>query len=476
MYSTVIREPLLQTRGESYYLRLESPADLKVLSSPSPNIEIPSSWWSIPSESEALKCKSQGNEAFRRGEMHLAMLYYHRALNLLPDPQSSTNPISREECLINLNLAETYLRLKRPGVALKASKNVLDALSSNSSERVELNAAQSDKAYYRYALALYQLGHNSLCGQRCDHAKFSDPSIRQWQADIASHLDLLPKADIDTSTRMKIDPTISFPVYFPSSLRVQVISGKGRGIITSVTCERDECLMSVPVFAIASPPPPRSSHLIGINCSSRTLESASQVELVNEIIQTLIDNPHFRSQFYQLEAGKNYDALVSDEFYTHEPPLPYSLHADFLKSTLSETENEQREREGRTSVSVDDIPFIDVGRIECIAMLNSFRVRTSESEQDNAALGTSAISLLGSFLNHSCVPNATYSFLGSNLIIRALRDIQPTEEITISYCDSNAPYPLRAKALRTYFEVCDCSRCIKDRGNLLTRSDNGVAM
>ncbi|KAL8621023.1 hypothetical protein ACOMHN_043514 [Nucella lapillus] len=74
---------------------------------------------------------------------------------------------------------------------------------------------------------------------------------------------------------------------------------------------------------------------------------------------------------------------------------------------------------------------------------------------------------LQSSCNHSCAPNAEVSFEGGDhtLTVTALRDIQPEEEIFISYLDECAidrSRHSRQKILReNYLFTCACSRCLE---------------
>ena len=67
---------------------------------------------------------------------------------------------------------------------------------------------------------------------------------------------------------------------------------------------------------------------------------------------------------------------------------------------------------------------------------------------------------VASFFNHSCWPNAVVSFQGQTLVVRALRDIQPAEEVTIAYAELYCPRNLRRQQLQAkkYF-LCECTRC-----------------
>ncbi|KAL1659049.1 hypothetical protein GGF50DRAFT_131319 [Schizophyllum commune] len=76
-------------------------------------------------------------------------------------------------------------------------------------------------------------------------------------------------------------------------------------------------------------------------------------------------------------------------------------------------------------------------------------------------------------VNHSCTPNAVFtwdslSFSGS---LRAIRDIQPDEEITITYCDPSLSTAERAAVLAPYDIVCDCPACKDGAASDARRND-----
>ena len=78
-----------------------------------------------------------------------------------------------------------------------------------------------------------------------------------------------------------------------------------------------------------------------------------------------------------------------------------------------------------------------------------------------AALST-GIWLLPSFMNHSCMPNATRLYIGDTCIVRAITDIPEGEEILISYFR----LPLFPKVGdRSHFLGfrCDCKLCKFER-------------
>lgn len=66
--------------------------------------------------------------------------------------------------------------------------------------------------------------------------------------------------------------------------------------------------------------------------------------------------------------------------------------------------------------------------------------------------------------NHSCVPNACFAWNDATdkETIHVIRDIQPGEEITLTYCDVTHDKTLRRWELKHYGFFCDCPACGDD--------------
>lgn len=77
----------------------------------------------------------------------------------------------------------------------------------------------------------------------------------------------------------------------------------------------------------------------------------------------------------------------------------------------------------------------------------------------------SGLYVVQSAMNHSCAPNAIVGFPYSNstLVVKAIRDIQPGEEICMSYldeCELERSRYSRQKALSSsYLFICHCDKC-----------------
>ena len=79
---------------------------------------------------------------------------------------------------------------------------------------------------------------------------------------------------------------------------------------------------------------------------------------------------------------------------------------------------------------------------------------------DNQAIEGIGLYHFGSKLNHSCVPNCTHYTRGNLLYVRTLRDIEPEEELTISYTELFASRATRhSKLYDKYAFSCGCRRC-----------------
>ena len=80
-----------------------------------------------------------------------------------------------------------------------------------------------------------------------------------------------------------------------------------------------------------------------------------------------------------------------------------------------------------------------------------------------------AIFPLCSMINHDCNPNSIVSFEGNQIIIRATKNIQQNEEITISYgCTAAKMQKIHRQSLlfQSYYFHCKCSSCEEENDNL----------
>jgi len=92
---------------------------------------------------------------------------------------------------------------------------------------------------------------------------------------------------------------------------------------------------------------------------------------------------------------------------------------------------------------------------------NSFNTTSPGETDEFAKLGGSTVVMYprASYINHSCVPNATFSGYFPEVVVKASTRITKGEQIFISYVD-DANYDLRNhKLFSLYGFKCKCSKC-----------------
>ncbi|KAM6165750.1 histone-lysine N-methyltransferase SMYD3 isoform 2-T2 [Erethizon dorsatum] len=100
-------------------------------------------------------------------------------------------------------------------------------------------------------------------------------------------------------------------------------------------------------------------------------------------------------------------------------------------------------------------PSFDIFEAFAKVICNSFTICNAEMQEVGVGLYPSM-----SLLNHSCDPNCSIVFNGPHLLLRAVRDIEVGEELTICYLDMLMTSEERRKQLRDqYCFECDCFRC-----------------
>ena len=150
-----------------------------------------------------------------------------------------------------------------------------------------------------------------------------------------------------------------------------------------------------------------------------------------ECVQPFLTGEGFRSLFALV--GRNGQGIASS---------PWSVYVkNTAKLPLSDKAREETE-----------------GLIEAVYSALDFSMPFLDSEG-------SGLFELQSMINHSCYPNAEVSFPFNNhtLVVRALRRIEPGEEIFISYideCSLGSSRHTRQKQLReNYLFACGCRKC-----------------
>ncbi|KAF2818634.1 SET domain-containing protein [Ophiobolus disseminans] len=145
-----------------------------------------------------------------------------------------------------------------------------------------------------------------------------------------------------------------------------------------------------------------------------------------------------------------------DKLSAHEQKLYFSLHSGhgqdpkLWPSRISDQVPEHEKAriiEQHTARTGKDASLISIFQTNCM-------------EKDKGA----AVFPHAARFNHCCNPNACFTWNSAiqKETIHAMTDIQPDEQITLSYCDMTHERKLRSWELRHYGFVCDCRACTGD--------------
>ncbi|XP_074523305.1 histone-lysine N-methyltransferase SMYD3 [Halichoeres trimaculatus] len=108
-----------------------------------------------------------------------------------------------------------------------------------------------------------------------------------------------------------------------------------------------------------------------------------------------------------------------------------------------------------------------IAKVTC----NCFTISDGELQEVGVGLYPSL-----SLLNHDCRPNCVMVFEGTNLKLRAVRDIDAGEELTISYIETLMVTEDRQKQLEEqYHFICHCQRCdSQDKDGLMLSGEKSA--
>eukprot|EP00960_Hanusia_phi_P007857 224857-Hanusia_phi.AAC.1 len=145
---------------------------------------------------------------------------------------------------------------------------------------------------------------------------------------------------------------------------------------------------------------------------------------------------------------KDFRALASHYGeHAQESMLGFTHIAMTLREYMRGGRKDGEEEEGLDMREVME----DICRLSC----NCYTI--VDEEERAVGIGLFPIAAL---MNHSCSPSCVQSFHGRRMQLRALRDIEEGEELTLSYIDPAEPLVVRQEELRKrYFFSCTCNMC-----------------
>uniref|UniRef100_A0A8C5TCU5 [histone H3]-lysine(4) N-trimethyltransferase n=1 Tax=Malurus cyaneus samueli TaxID=2593467 RepID=A0A8C5TCU5_9PASS len=226
-------------------------------------------------------------------------------------------------------------------------------------------------------------------------------------------------------------------------------AGKGRGLRARRRFAVGELLFSCPAYAAVLTVSERGSHCDG--CFARK-EGLSKCGRCKQAFYCNVECQKIHPERTQSEK-----LLAVKEFESH----------------LDKLDNEKRELIQNDIAALHhfyskhlDCPdnaalVVLFAQVNC----NGFTIEDEELSHLGSAIFPDV-----ALMNHSCCPNVIVTYKGTLAEVRAVREIEPGEEIFSSYIDLLYPTEDRNDRLRdSYFFSCDCRECItkeKDKEKL----------
>ncbi|KAI9049783.1 hypothetical protein LZ554_005934 [Drepanopeziza brunnea f. sp. 'monogermtubi'] len=418
----LLKEPYFKAVVDGGYgLRVDHPTDVVFLSDNDPRV--PSSWRKSgdANTSKAEEWKQKGNSKVQAGKYRDAVKDYTAALDCSPTPAEAE--------IIHNNRALAYLRLHHYDAALEDTAFLVDPND------------RSEKALYRGALALYNLGRYSECQEllKTHTAKFPTSEAGKFELARVQLRIKEQKSGVYNFKNMykaaKIKPHRLDCATFIGAVKVQDIAGKGRGLVTTKDVKAGDLLFCEKAFSYGyydSSETKNSGGNTGIlvNLATNRVTIGTHVARLTDMYQKLQNNPSTAATVHDLYSGSYKRA---------------------------------------TQVSVDGRPVVDSFLIERIVSLNVFSSPLTSREAygqdrqaDDPRFGSTGLWVYAAYINHSCIVNCYRTFIGDMMIARAAKDMPAGTELEWSYAD-----PInRAKTKRSLQDnwgfTCTCPVCADD--------------
>ncbi|KPV73054.1 uncharacterized protein RHOBADRAFT_55290 [Rhodotorula graminis WP1] len=422
-----IKEPLLRSLRSGFHVRVDSPADVVRLFPSSPLVQhLPSPFPRSPAHALDGKgvsaLKDAGNVAFKAGRWIRAREAYEWSLAAL-ERGGGTGASAEDElgATVRSNLALVYLELDFPAAARHVAERALHLVPPPIGVDEPPSPLRA-KLVYRLALAHYALEAYPPCLDA-----------------LAPLLALIPPDPLAAALAERAHARTVEAAQGPSPATLRALF---RAASSTTTGGASSSVVAPPDVADYASP------LIGVRPS-----------------------PTDPSR------GRALVALA---------PIPRGMLVACLKPVVLGG-GPAAARAGRTAYCAGGVAA-DASRAEGAVTFNAFSVedlasslpgaRPSAStanpdldhrpdDPDDAEGFHSLTALyppLASALNHSCLPTASYTFLGTLFLLRTRVDLAEGDELTDSYADATDPLDVRASKLAPHGFVCACALCGEERG------------
>ena len=355
--------------------------------------------------------REEGNALFKAGSYVGAVAKYTECIN--SDPQDALSLANRAEC---------YLRTRKFHAALS------DADAARTADPTK------PKSLYKRAMALNGLARYSDAVKSLKELIFAEPDDQAAKTGLAECEMLCQQAfsgDYNMPALLFGRLHMSFRrcADYVGPVAIVNIPEKGKGVVVTKDVKAGELICVSSPLAVAP------------------LQTGAEMALLQSLVSTASRSPQDMAVINALPASN--DIAKSEA----QPAPDLSMFRKHLAK-------------GDDSPSQQNL-FND----------ESFARHCGEVVKVSAIRNATSVGVypLPSFINHSCAPNACKLLIGQTLFIRAAKDLEKGEEITLKYFDVTSPEPERAlQAKRFGIKTCACRRCVVERvgsGDALKATD-----
>jgi tetratricopeptide (TPR) repeat protein len=438
----VIKNPWFKpTASGGLMVRCDNPSDVEVLSPkrmtrlfpdiawqgvipPYPFIHPLGDFWNFVSnraeKTVAESLKKLGNIAFIEQRYMDAVRWYDQCLEYSDEKTTDT------EIVVNRAAAFLNLRCYRRALA--------------DCEKALTKKPFHEKAVFRKTKALWGLKKyddacNFICGKLENNPTLSDNASLKNLAKTAEYMAKTSsenRGGVDIMQMLQIKEDVQFVddvCEYTGPVTLHDIPMKGRGLVATEDIQPGQIVIISKAFALAKLKKKEEVVQISMNLDTKRMNLPGHEALVAQIAYKIYFEPESGKELYDLFAGSELGILGSEPW---------------------------------------KVTSVDLKRIDRIVNLNAFsctnKTETTQfgTNEGGGSICGSAIWVLPSLINHSCLANCKWIPYGDVLIIRAFQLIKKGEEILIPYVSPTESYEERKKISSGHLFKCECKLCELD--------------
>lgn len=503
-----IKEPYYRRANDGGVLiRVDHPTDIVVLSPTNPLVY--PAWREPELPMVAADRVEQAEDALDVGKWHDAEAFFTDALKLLDEADDADKNKNKEDAAENERFRRaahrnrSYARLKLRLWEIAADDALKGVIPGNVKGMSTVSRLDNYHAYFRAARANYELGNfaeakkywqlsgtfevkvaagdnNKKKDEDDDEPKFV---ISEEIARTNKRLDEQKNGAYDFEAMSKSVTAENRTLDHASFLRNVKIGDaghRGRGLFTTKNIQAGELVMVEKALFNIWPPqfhaptvPSKTDNAAtaaaaegskkkkDVSPFQVTPDANDRQERVYGIWKVIRGNPRLAASFLDLYGGdddryhfkgkkvmeKDIDGQMVFDMFQLRAIMEYNMVCcPDIKSSQHSEYIPQEEAQPSKSTTMNG---------------NAKTNNNAQPQQQQASSGSRGIWLYGSYLNHSCLPNAYRSFTGNMMQVRATRNIKKGEEVLVAYVDPTWPFDKRYKSLTALGLAagCDCALC-----------------